>query len=62
MSNVSNEIILKRAFLASRQGNFKMHMSGVRALLYKRAESCTCIQITRSVENGIGIRLIAGSS
>ena len=57
-----NEIMLKRALLAARQGNLKMHMRGVRVLLYKRAVSCKCTQITRSVENRIGIRLIAGSS
>ena len=60
MSNVSNEIMLKRALLAARQGNLKMHMRGV--LLYKRAVSCKSIQITGSVENRIRIRLIAGSS
>ena len=62
MSNVSNKIMLKRALLAAKQGNLKMHMRGVRVLLYKRAVSCKCIQITRSVENRIGIRLIAGIS
>jgi hypothetical protein len=62
MSNVSNEIMLKRALLAARQGNLKMHVRGVRVLLYKRAVSCKCIQITGSVENIIGIRLIAASS
>ena len=54
--------MLKRALLAAGQGNLKMHMRGVRVLLYKRAVSCNCIQITRSVENRIGIRLIAGIS
>jgi hypothetical protein len=54
--------MLKRALLAAKQGNLKMHMRGVRVLLYKRAVSCKCIQITRSVENRIGIRLIAGIS
>ena len=61
MSNVSNEIMLKHALLPARQGNLIMHMRGVRVLLYKRAVSCKCIQTTRSVENRIGIRLIAGS-
>jgi hypothetical protein len=54
--------MLKRALLAAKHGDLKMHMLGVRALLYKRAVSCKCIQITRSVENRIGIRLIAGIS
>jgi hypothetical protein len=62
MSNVSNEIMLKHALLAARQGNLKMHMHGLHVLLYKRAVSCKCIQITGSVENRIGITLIAGSS
>ena len=62
MSNVSNEIMLKHALLAARQGNLKMHMRVVRELLYKRAVSCKCVQNSRSVENRIGIRLIAGSS
>jgi hypothetical protein len=62
MSNVSNKIMMKRALLAVKQGNLKMHMREVLVLLYKRAVSCKCIQITRSVENRIGIRLIAGIS
>jgi hypothetical protein len=65
MSNVSNKIMLKHALLAAKQGNLKMHMCGVRVLLlYKRAVSCKCIQVTgtKSVENRIGIRLIAGIS
>ena len=41
----SNVIMLKRALLAAMQRNFKMHMRGVRVLLYKRAVSC--IQISR---------------
>ena len=60
MSNVSNKVMLKRALLAAKQGNLKMHMRRVRVLLYKRAVSCKCIQITRSVESRIVIRLIAG--
>jgi hypothetical protein len=62
LSNVSSKIMLKRALLAAKQGNLKMHMRGVRVLLYKRAVSCKCIQITRSVESRIVIRLIAGIS
>jgi hypothetical protein len=52
--------MLKRAHLAAKQGNLKMHMRGVRVLLYKRAVSCKCIQITRLVESRIVIRFIAG--
>jgi hypothetical protein len=64
VSNVSNKIMLRHALLAAKQGNLKMHMCGVRVLLYKRAVSCECIQVTgtKSVENRIGIRLIAGIS
>ena len=56
-------MMLKRALLAAKQGNLKMHMRGVRVLLYKGAVLLyKCIQITRSVENIIGFRLIAGIS
>ena len=58
--HLTHEIMLKRILLAAKQGNLKMHMRGVLVLLYKRAVSCKCIQITRSVENRIGSRLIPG--
>ena len=53
--------MLKRAHLAAKQGNLQMHMRGIRMLLYKRAVSCKCIQITRLVESRIVISgFIAG--